>query len=72
MTIRKKIIHPLGYQANYGERSGSRIFGKNTKIETYLYCGTLDEDAPAFAIFKGHVSADKIRRIAAILNEEEA
>ena len=72
MTIRK-IIEPLGYQIEYrSEKTGSQIFGKQTKIETHLFCGTLPEEAPSFAVFRGAVSDDKIRRIAAILNEEEA
>ena len=65
----QKILEPLGYQSEYSERGGSMIFGKKTKIETYLYCGTMNEDAPAFAVFKGAVSDDKLARIAVILNE---
>ena len=66
----KKIIKPAGYVRDLRFlKQGSTIFGKGCKAETHLVCDSLDENAPSFAVFNGHISEDKLQRIAEILNE---
>ncbi len=66
----KKIVKPVGYQRFLRRGIVSRIFGVGCEIETYLCDETLSAESAPFAVFYGNISKDKIRRIAAILNED--
>lgn len=66
----RKIKKPIGYQVNYPEKYGSKIFGKGCTVETHLFDDEQDEQAPSYAVFYGDIADDKIQRIASILNED--
>jgi len=68
----RKIIKPTGYVRDLCNlKQGSTIFGKGCYAETYLICDSLDENAPAFAVFNGHISEEQLKRISEILNTDE-